>query len=411
MMLSASEARCIRTAGAVVLGNVVEPATVWTLRTPGPHGAWWTQGLRMGRILPFGPHSGFLWMIHLALLVLYTLLALAFPGALTRCGNVLVERPGVTLLTGLLAVLALPFLFVSAAGHGGGDSRGALGAAAGHRVDVPLRQGERVRPDWPKSHRRTAPPAAAVLVGGLLVLVVSVVPILGLLLSLLLSALGFCCAAAALFSMMQRPAAPKPVAPPPAPGPAPVVSAPAQPEPVPAPVAPPALEAPPPVLTPPSPPTAPPAHASLIHSAPQVSFVGLPRAGFWIRFGALLIDLILVAIITAPFRHVFHVSQFGNNVSVDSPGMLPLLALYGALMWKLRGTTVGGIIFGLKVVRLDDRPIDWATAIVRALGSFLSLMVFGLGFIWVAFDQEKQSWHDKIAGTVVVRVPKGVPLV
>ena len=41
---------------------------------------------------------------------------------------------------------------------------------------------------------------------------------------------------------------------------------------------------------------------------------------------------------------------------------------------------------------------------------FLSLFVAGLGFIWVAFDDEKQSWHDKIAGTTIVRVPKGTPL-
>ena len=143
----------------------------------------------------------------------------------------------------------------------------------------------------------------------------------------------------------------------------------------------------------------------------HASFIGLPRAGFWVRVWALLIDLVLVGVVTAPFRHVMHISQFGGDVTFDSPSMLPLLALYGALMWKLRGTTVGGIIFGLKVVRLDDRPVDWATAIVRALGCFLSLVACGLGFIWVAFDQDRQSWHDKIAGTVVVRVPKGVSLV
>jgi uncharacterized RDD family membrane protein YckC len=38
------------------------------------------------------------------------------------------------------------------------------------------------------------------------------------------------------------------------------------------------------------------------------------------------------------------------------------------------------------------------------------LAVAGLGFIWIVFDDAKQAWHDKIAGTVVVRVPKGVPL-
>jgi uncharacterized RDD family membrane protein YckC len=65
----------------------------------------------------------------------------------------------------------------------------------------------------------------------------------------------------------------------------------------------------------------------------------------------------------------------------------------------------------LKVVRLDDRPIDWPTAIARALGCFLSAAVLLLGFIWIAYDRERQGWHDKVAGTVVVKLPKGVPLV
>ena len=87
------------------------------------------------------------------------------------------------------------------------------------------------------------------------------------------------------------------------------------------------------------------------------------------------------------------------------------LAIYGAVMWKLKGTTIGGIVCGLKVVRVDNRELDWPTAVVRALACFLSLAVVGLGFIWVAIDEEKQSWHDKIAGTAVVVAPKGVSLV
>jgi uncharacterized RDD family membrane protein YckC len=90
---------------------------------------------------------------------------------------------------------------------------------------------------------------------------------------------------------------------------------------------------------------------------------------------------------------------------------LLVLAAYGAVMWKLRGSTVGGIVFDLRVVRLDGRAVDWETAIIRALSCFLSLAVAGLGFFWIAIDDNSQAWHDKIAGTVVVRVPKGVPLV
>ena len=113
---------------------------------------------------------------------------------------------------------------------------------------------------------------------------------------------------------------------------------------------------------------------------------------------ALLIDTLLVGFLMGVLHHAFHME-------------LVVLAAYGAIMWKLRGATIGGIVFDLHVVRMDGREIDWQTAIVRALSCFLSLAVAGLGFIWIVFDRDKQAWHDKIAGTTVVRVAKGVPLV
>jgi uncharacterized RDD family membrane protein YckC len=69
------------------------------------------------------------------------------------------------------------------------------------------------------------------------------------------------------------------------------------------------------------------------------------------------------------------------------------------------------MVFHLHVVRVDGRTLDWPTVIVRALSCFLSLLPAGLGFIWIGIDDGKQAWHDKIAGTVVVRTPKGVSLV
>ena len=134
---------------------------------------------------------------------------------------------------------------------------------------------------------------------------------------------------------------------------------------------------------------------------PVLSAATLPHAGFWIRLGALAIDLVLCCLVI----HLLPWVHFRPSLC------LLLLGAYGAVMWKLRGTTVGGSIFHLKVVRLDDRPLDWTVAIVRVLSCLLSLVCVGLGFIWVAFDDEKQSWHDKIAGTTVVRVPKGVSLI
>jgi len=123
----------------------------------------------------------------------------------------------------------------------------------------------------------------------------------------------------------------------------------------------------------------------------------LPRAGFWLRMGALLIDLILVSVVLA---------------LTDGDGDLVLigLAAYGAVMWKFKGTTIGGILCNLRVVRQDGREIDWSTAIVRALGCFVSLIFLGLGFLWIVFDDGRQSWHDKIAGTIVVKMPPGASL-
>ena len=114
--------------------------------------------------------------------------------------------------------------------------------------------------------------------------------------------------------------------------------------------------------------------------------VVLPAAGFWIRMAALLVDALVVSIPTSLLER-------------DGPHLhLLILAVYGAAMWKLKGATIGCMVFDLRVVRQDGRPIDWETAIVRALGCFLSLAVAGLGFFWIAVDQAKLAWHDKIAG-------------
>ena len=112
---------------------------------------------------------------------------------------------------------------------------------------------------------------------------------------------------------------------------------------------------------------------------------------------AILIDIVLIGVAL-------------SLVNSDDVFLL-ILAIYGAVMWKIKGTTVGGVVCHLKVVRADGREIDWSTAVIRALSCFLSLAVAGLGFLWIAFDPNRQAWHDKIAGTVVVRVPQGVPLV
>lgn len=125
--------------------------------------------------------------------------------------------------------------------------------------------------------------------------------------------------------------------------------------------------------------------------------LSLPRAGFWERMGAGFLDIVLVSIL-------------GGLVGGPPLGFLVALA-YFAGMWAWKGTTIGGIVLKLKVVRLDGQPVTFPVALVRGLAAAFSIIVCFLGFLWIAWDNDKQGWHDKIAGTAVVRLPHTQSLV
>jgi len=122
-----------------------------------------------------------------------------------------------------------------------------------------------------------------------------------------------------------------------------------------------------------------------------------PKASFWERMGAAFLDVVLVSIL-------------GGLVGGPPQGFLVALA-YFAGMWAWKSTTIGGIVLGLKVARMDGQPLTFTVALVRGLAAAFSVIVMFLGFLWIIWDNDKQGWHDKIAGTVVVKLPRGTPLV
>jgi uncharacterized RDD family membrane protein YckC len=64
------------------------------------------------------------------------------------------------------------------------------------------------------------------------------------------------------------------------------------------------------------------------------------------------------------------------------------------------------IPFRLRVVRVaDGSRVDLVIGLLRYVGLIISFVALFLGVVWVAFDSRKQGWHDKIAGTLVVRDP------
>lgn len=124
-----------------------------------------------------------------------------------------------------------------------------------------------------------------------------------------------------------------------------------------------------------------------------------PRAAFRDRLAAFVLDIILVVLA----YQILDVFRRDN-------AMFLLLLAYHIGFWTWKGTTVGGIICQLRVVRVDGAPLRFADALVRGLASIFSLIVLGIGCLWMLRDPERQTWHDRIAGTYVVKVPRNWPL-
>lgn len=142
--------------------------------------------------------------------------------------------------------------------------------------------------------------------------------------------------------------------------------------------------------------------------APQDSSE-LEYVGFWARTGAAVIDSILVMIITLPLVHAVYGAAYWENTSlIAGPAdfliqwVLPTVLVL--VLWMRLSATPGKLAIGAVIVdaRTGDKPSS-RQFIIRYLGYFVSCFPLLLGLIWVAIDPRKQGWHDKMAGTVVVR--------
>ena len=123
-------------------------------------------------------------------------------------------------------------------------------------------------------------------------------------------------------------------------------------------------------------------------------------AGFWIRFAAWIIDSVIVWIGIGVLSAL---SRFGAFYVASLPVLL-LGPLYFVLLTGLLGQTVGKMTVGIRVVGRNGQAPGLGYAALREIvGKFVSIIAFLLGFLWIGWDGTKQGWHDKIAGTHVVR--------
>lgn len=143
-------------------------------------------------------------------------------------------------------------------------------------------------------------------------------------------------------------------------------------------------------------------------------------AGFWIRTLAYLIDgfviLLVLSVLTGVgiFGYVSGSEKdtmgdvsylfFGTNWNVLNAVVFALNMVYFTFFLGTRGQTPGKMICRLRVIRVDGSPVTFGQAALRTLGYYLNQFTLCIGFLWVAFDPRKQGLHDKIAGTVEIRV-------
>ncbi len=138
---------------------------------------------------------------------------------------------------------------------------------------------------------------------------------------------------------------------------------------------------------------------------------GYYLAGFWIRFWAYLLDLIVIGSITRlvvnPILKLLDISL--SEGSMFAPiSILTSIVFYGyfILMTKYFSQTIGKMVFGIKVIDLKGKKPSWGTIIFRELiGRFISTTIFIL-YVVVAFTNKKQGIHDLFADTTVVQEKK-----
>lgn len=358
----------------------------WTAKL-NPVWKWVKSGLLLMRPLP--PTSGFAWFFVGLFFLIYLIIAVLMPRSMTQCVTVLDENslaafgvglvalvlfgPLVLLLVasgiGLLVVPFLNFALLAAVLVGKAASFQFIGAQLAKRFGMAL-----------------APESIAhFLVGVLLVTVLYMVPILGCVVWGVLFCLGLGVALMAVFRAFRvngrngsRPASAMPTG---------VISSAALPttggEGTSSAAA---LDTTGRENT---------ALSAGLRSVPPIDYASLPRVGFWLRFAATLLDLVLLGWLLG------HLNGFGVIFWIA----------YHVGMWTWKGTTIGGVVCRIRVVREDGRDLDFSLALVRALAAVFSLLAFGIGFFWAGWTRERQSWHDKIAGTIIVKVPREVPMI
>lgn len=123
-----------------------------------------------------------------------------------------------------------------------------------------------------------------------------------------------------------------------------------------------------------------------------------PRAGFGIRLGAFLLDALIVGV---PLNLIlFSIDVFAVRQSL---GIVVGVAYSVFFIGSGSGQTIGMKICSIRAIDAETGGrVDYGKAVIRYLVGIASGLACLIGYFWMLWDPEKQTWHDKVAGTYVV---------
>jgi len=140
-------------------------------------------------------------------------------------------------------------------------------------------------------------------------------------------------------------------------------------------------------------------------NAPSETPITYELASFGTRLAAFVIDYIILSLISFVLFLFFDPLQLSllELLVLD----IAITAPYHWYFWtRQRGQTPGKRIMNIRVIKADGSELSDADAMLRVGGYYVGRLTLFLGYIWAAFDNQSQAWHDKMANTYVVVAPQ-----
>ncbi len=134
------------------------------------------------------------------------------------------------------------------------------------------------------------------------------------------------------------------------------------------------------------------------------------NAGPIVRLAALMYDALLVIGLWFVLGIIFVAINDGEHVSQHNPFLPSLMFIvlfwFNTHFWRRGGQTLGMRAWRLRLINDNKGPLTLMQCLLRFMVSIASFMLFGLGYVWIWFDKDGLSWHDRYSNTRVIREPK-----